>query len=86
MLKYKNKWFKCGTECPKPAILPIYIKNPSLFSGTYNNPGSLATQSMKYANKVNSSTFGYKRKTIIVPVTKRVIAPLSNPPGNLSSY
>ena len=75
----RNRWYRCGPICPTPAILPIYTTNPSLFSGNTNIPASLATDVMKYANKVNSSTFGHKRKTIIVPVIQRVIAPLRNP-------
>jgi hypothetical protein len=81
-----NKWFKCAvtpypfnTLCPTAAILPSYIKNPTLFSGTTNNPGSLVTDAMVYAKRVNRSTFGQKRKTVILPVLKRVIRPLSNP-------
>jgi hypothetical protein len=81
-----NKWFKCGSFCPTSAILPIYIKNPSLFSGTTNNPGSLATDVMRYANRVNTSILGQKRKTLILPVTQRVVPPLRNRIGNNNNF
>ena len=74
----RKKWFNCQIQCANPATLPNYIKNPSLFSGTINNPGSLATEVMRYANRVNSSVLGHKRTTVILPVAKRVIPPLVN--------
>ena len=82
----KNKWSKCGPLCPVSAILPLYIKNPSLFSGTTNNPGSLATQAIKYSNKVNTSTFGHKRKTLILPVIKQAPPPLVNSSGTNNNH
>ena len=72
----KNRWSVCG-KCPVGAYLPLYIKNPSLFSGTWNNPGSLVTNHMVYSKKV--TTVGHKKKTIIVPVSQRIILPLLNP-------
>lgn len=74
----RKKWFNCNVQCANPAILPNYIKNPSLFSGTINNPGSLATEVMRYANRVNRSVLGQKRTTVILSVPKRVIPPLVN--------
>ena len=71
----KKRWALCK-ECPTSAILPLYIKNPSLFSGTTNNPGNLVTDSMRYTHKV--TTRGAAHKTIIVPVQQRVIPVLSN--------
>jgi len=77
----RNRWYNCisiVSVCPIPAIPVPFNKNPSLFSGSTNNPGSLATDIRRYANKVNSSNFGHKRQTVILPVVQRVVAPLSN--------
>ena len=71
----KNRWAVCE-KCPVDPHLPLYVKNPSLFSCTFNNPGSLVTNSMVYSHKVK--TLGQKKTTIIVPVPQRIIAPLSN--------
>lgn len=71
----KNRWAVCE-KCPVDAFLPLYIKNPSLFSGTLNNPGSLVTNHIVYSQKVKS--LGRKKTTIIVSVPQRRIAPLSN--------
>ena len=76
--KSKNKWSVCdiSRNCPVPGYLPSYIKNPSLFNGTINNPASLVTNSMKYSHKVR--TRGQGNVTRIMPVQKRIIPSLVN--------
>ena len=78
MSRATKRWSLCNIShtCPVAATLPLYIKNPSLFSGTLNKPTFLVTDSMRYTHKV--TTPGAAHKTIIVPVQKRVIPPLSN--------
>ena len=79
MLIPRNRWYMCGQFCPSPGILPLYIRNPALFSGTTNNPGSLATGVMRYANRTTNSVFTQRRTTLILPVAQRAVTPLSNP-------
>ncbi len=86
MSSARSKWYS-SNFCPTRAILPLYIKNPTLFSGTMNNPGSLATDVMRYAQKINNTNIiGQKRKTLILPVVQRVIPPLVNPSGQNSNF
>lgn len=75
----RTRWSMCGKNCPSPGIIPLYIRNPALFSGATNNPGSLANEAMRYANRTTNSVFSGRRKTIILPVAQRAVAPLSNP-------
>jgi hypothetical protein len=72
-----RRWFNC-LKCPPPAIIPLFIRNPALFSGTTNNPGSLATEAIRYAHKVNNPAATQKRKTVILLVPQRAIPALSN--------
>lgn len=75
----RKRWSMCGQFCPSPSILPPHIRNPALFSGTTNNPGSLATEVIQYANRMRNSVFAERRRTIILPVARRTVPPLSNP-------
>jgi hypothetical protein len=75
----REKWFR-NDFCPPQAILPPYIRNPSLFSGNTNNPAMLVQQTRQYSRIVDRTILGRKtHTTLILPVPQRARRRLSNP-------
>lgn len=67
--------------CPKPSYPKS--KNPSLFSGSGNNPGSLLSPGMIYSTKINNNS-GWK--LTIVNKKLNIFGKYSGTPGGSGVY
>jgi len=79
---YINPYANCRPPCPPKSIVPRFIINPSLFSGSRNDSGyssASVTQAMRYSRSANPVLTSNKRITVFLPPPPQVRLPLSNP-------